>query len=63
VAHIPYKPVTPYGRWIKKYHLWHHFKSERHWFGVTNPLVDVLGSTYAAVESIDKSMTTRRLYG
>jgi hypothetical protein len=63
VAHIPYKPVTPYGRWIKKYHLWHHFKSERHWFGVTNPLVDVLGSTYAAVEPIDKSMTTRRLYG
>jgi len=40
VAHIPFVPKTPFGRWIKKYHLWHHFKNERMWFGVTNPSAD-----------------------
>jgi hypothetical protein len=62
VAHVPFKPVTPYGRWIKKYHLWHHFKSERHWFGVTNPVVDVLGRTYIRVEDVTKSPTVRVLH-
>ena len=62
VAHVPFRPLTPYGRWIKKYHLWHHFKSERHWFGVTNPLVDVAGRTYLRVEDAPKSPTVRILH-
>ena len=37
VAHIPYQPRTRLGRWIKQYHLRHHFVSEKHWFGVSNP--------------------------
>jgi 4-hydroxysphinganine ceramide fatty acyl 2-hydroxylase len=35
VAHIPYQPRTRLGRWIKQYHLRHHFISEKHWFGVS----------------------------
>src|SRR5579863_798572 len=35
VAHIPYQPRTRLGRWIKQYHLRHHFVSEKHWFGVS----------------------------
>jgi hypothetical protein len=62
VAHIDFVPRTPFGRWIKKYHLWHHFKNERMWFGVTNPSMDVLGRTYARVAEIDRSSTTRVLY-
>jgi len=62
VAHVAFAPVTPYGRWIKKYHLWHHFKSERHWFGVTNPLVDVAGRTYVRVEDVAKSPSVRILH-
>jgi hypothetical protein len=63
VAHIPYRPVTPYGRWIKKYHLWHHFKNEKLWFGVTNPALDVVSGTFAAVADAERSPTTRSLFG
>ena len=62
VAHIPFVPKTPFGRWIKKYHLWHHFKNERMWFGVTNPSLDVVGRTYARVEDVDRSGNTRVFY-
>jgi 4-hydroxysphinganine ceramide fatty acyl 2-hydroxylase len=62
VAHIPYKPVTPYGRWIKKYHLWHHFKNEKLWFGVTNPTVDYIARTYVDVAAAERSASTRKLF-
>ena len=28
VAHVPFQPITLAGRWMKKYHLLHHFKNE-----------------------------------
>ena len=62
VAHIPYVPKTPFGRWMKKYHLWHHFKNERLWFGVTNPSMDVAWRTYARVDDVERSGTTRVLF-
>ncbi len=62
VAHIPFVPKTPFGRWIKKYHLWHHFKNERMWFGVTNPSMDVVGRTYARVAEVERSGSTRVLF-
>jgi sterol desaturase/sphingolipid hydroxylase (fatty acid hydroxylase superfamily) len=63
VAHVPFTPVTPYGKWIKKYHLWHHFKNEQLWFGVTNPSLDALAGTYLAVTEAERSPTTRSLFG
>jgi len=62
VAHIPFVPKTPFGRWIKKYHFWHHFKNERLWYGVTNPSMDFAGRTYRRVEDVDKSGTTKYLF-
>jgi hypothetical protein len=62
VAHIPYVPKTPFGRWIKKYHLWHHYKNERMWFGVTNPSMDFVGRTYARVDDVERSGSTRVLF-
>ena len=62
VAHIPFVPKTPFGRWIKKYHLWHHYKNERMWFGVTNPSMDFLGRTWARVDEVDRTGTTRVLF-
>lgn len=59
VAHIPFVPVTPFGRWIKKYHLWHHFKNEHLWYGVTNPSMDVLMRTYQRVQDVARSTTVR----
>jgi len=62
VAHIPYVPKSPFGRWIKKYHLWHHYKNERMWFGVTNPSMDFVGRTYARVDDVERSGSTRVLF-
>ena len=62
VAHVPFVPRTRFGRWIKKYHLWHHFKNEHLWFGVTNPALDVLVRTYRPVNEVERSSTTRVLH-
>jgi 4-hydroxysphinganine ceramide fatty acyl 2-hydroxylase len=62
IAHIPFNPVTPFGRYVKKYHLWHHFKNEHFWYGVTNPSMDFVGATYRDVESVDRSTTVREIW-
>jgi hypothetical protein len=62
VAHVPYRPVTSFGRWIRKYHLLHHFKNEKRWFGVTNPAFDALWGTYASPADVERSETTRLLF-
>jgi sterol desaturase/sphingolipid hydroxylase (fatty acid hydroxylase superfamily) len=60
VAHIPFTPVTPFGRWMKKYHLWHHFKNEHLWFGVTSPSMDFVMATYQPVNEAERSATVRQ---
>jgi 4-hydroxysphinganine ceramide fatty acyl 2-hydroxylase len=62
VAHIPYQPRTQFGRWIKQYHLRHHFISEKHWYGVSNPTLDGLFGTFRGPDASEKSATTRKLY-
>jgi 4-hydroxysphinganine ceramide fatty acyl 2-hydroxylase len=62
VAHIPYRPRTRFGRWIKQYHLRHHFISEKHWFGVSNPSLDGVFGTFRRSDAAEKSATTRKLY-
>jgi 4-hydroxysphinganine ceramide fatty acyl 2-hydroxylase len=62
VAHIPFNPRTPFGRYIKKYHLWHHFKNEHYWFGVTNPSMDYAGGTYRDQETVERSTTVREIW-
>jgi 4-hydroxysphinganine ceramide fatty acyl 2-hydroxylase len=62
VAHIPYQPRTRFGRWIKQYHLRHHFISEKHWFGVSNPTLDGVFGTFHRPEAAEKSATSRNLY-
>ena len=62
VAHIPYQPRTRLGRWIKQYHLRHHFISEKHWFGVSNPALDGVFGTLHGPDAAGKSTTTRHLY-
>ena len=62
VAHIPFTPVTPFGKYVKKYHLWHHFKNEHYWYGVTNPSMDYVGGTYRDQESVPRSTTVREIW-
>ena len=62
VAHVPFTPRTPFGRYIKKYHLWHHFKNEKFWFGVTNPTMDYAGATYRDQSVVERSTTVREIW-
>jgi 4-hydroxysphinganine ceramide fatty acyl 2-hydroxylase len=62
IAHIPYQPRTRLGRWIKQYHLRHHFISEKHWFGVSNPTLDGVFGTLRGPGATERSTTTRHLY-
>jgi 4-hydroxysphinganine ceramide fatty acyl 2-hydroxylase len=62
VAHIPYVPRTRLGRFIKQYHLRHHFISEKHWFGVSNPALYGVFGTFRGPDASEKSATTRKLY-
>lgn len=55
VAHIPYQPRTRLGRWIKQYHLRHHFISEKHWFGVSNPTLDGVFGTFHGPDASEKN--------
>ncbi|MGO8740747.1 sterol desaturase family protein [Rhodoblastus sp.] len=63
VAHIPYQPHTAWGRYIKRYHLRHHFISEKSWFGVSNPTFDYLYGTRPAPKTVAKSPFVRNLFG
>ena len=62
IAHVPFTPVTPFGRYVKKYHLWHHFKNEHYWYGVTNPSMDLVGVTYRDVDAVERSTTVREIW-
>lgn len=46
VSHRPIKPLTRFGRWLKKKHLLHHFKDEHTWYGVSHPAMDYLMGTH-----------------
>jgi sterol desaturase/sphingolipid hydroxylase (fatty acid hydroxylase superfamily) len=61
VAHRPVQPVSPWGRWMKRVHLWHHFKNEHFWYGVTSPVFDVMLGTYRDEKDVEKSPTARDL--
>ncbi len=62
IAHQEYTPFTGFGRWMKRYHLRHHFVNEKLWFGVSNPVMDVVHRTYRDLNDAPRSRTTKILY-
>lgn len=62
IAHVNVTPTTRWGRYMKKVHLWHHYKNENYWFGVTSPLFDLLLGTYRDPSEVEKSPTARSLH-
>lgn len=61
-AHRPgSRPWTPWSRYMKKFHLWHHYKHERHWYGVTSPLFDVAFGSFRRQHEVEPSPTVRTL--
>lgn len=61
LAHRPMTPLTRWGRWIKKTHLWHHFKNENFWYGVTTPALDILLGTFKDEKDVPRSQTAKDL--
>jgi len=61
IAHRPITPLSPWGRWMKKTHLWHHFKNENYWYGVTNPVFDLALGTFEDHKKVKLSETARNL--
>jgi sterol desaturase/sphingolipid hydroxylase (fatty acid hydroxylase superfamily) len=45
VSHRPIVPRTAFGKWMKKFHLLHHYKHEGRYYGVTHPTFDILFGT------------------
>jgi 4-hydroxysphinganine ceramide fatty acyl 2-hydroxylase len=62
IAHQPYEPKTGTGRWMKRYHLRHHFVNEKLWFGVSNPSMDLICRTFRVPDDTTRSSTTRVLF-
>ena len=54
VTHRAIVPLTPWGKWMKKFHLMHHFKSSNHYFGVTHPAFDFLAGTSQSPDKPNK---------
>ncbi|MFD0621312.1 sterol desaturase family protein [Paenibacillus sp. GCM10027629] len=61
IAHRPITPFSPWGRWMKKIHLWHHYKNENYWYGVTNPVLDYVLGTFEDHNKVKLSQTARNL--
>jgi 4-hydroxysphinganine ceramide fatty acyl 2-hydroxylase len=61
VAHRPIQPRTSWGKWMKKIHIWHHYKNENYWFGVTNPSLDVMFGTFKNEKDVPRSETAKQL--
>ncbi|WP_416827935.1 sterol desaturase family protein [Ectobacillus polymachus] len=61
IAHRPIIPLSPWGRWMKKVHLWHHYKNENYWYGVTNPIYDLALGTFKDQTKVEQSQTARNL--
>lgn len=61
IAHRPVTPLSPWGRWMKKVHLWHHFKNENYWYGVTNPVFDLALGTFEDQKNVELSQPARNL--
>jgi hypothetical protein len=59
---MPYVPTTAAGRWMKLYHLRHHFVNEKLWYGVSNPAMDLVYGTFRDARGAGRSSTTRVLH-
>jgi sterol desaturase/sphingolipid hydroxylase (fatty acid hydroxylase superfamily) len=61
VAHRPIQLRTPWGKWMKKIHIWHHYKNENYWYGVTNPALDMMFGTFKHEKDVPRSETAKQL--
>jgi sterol desaturase/sphingolipid hydroxylase (fatty acid hydroxylase superfamily) len=56
VAHTDLKPLTRYGKYMKNFHLWHHYKNDSYWYGITSPIGDILFGKFKNPHKTEKSI-------
>ena len=61
LIHSTYVPRSRIYKIIYRAHRLHHFKSEHYWFGVTNPIGDIVLRTYPNQSTVTLSSTARTL--
>jgi hypothetical protein len=61
LIHSPYVPRSRIFRTVWRAHILHHYKNEKYWFGVTNPIADHVLRTHPAKEQVESSPTARTL--
>jgi sterol desaturase/sphingolipid hydroxylase (fatty acid hydroxylase superfamily) len=61
LIHSSYVPKGWLFRTIWRNHILHHYKNEKYWFGVTNPIGDYVLRTHLAKDSVPSSPTARTL--
>lgn len=61
LIHSRYVPRSRLYRAVWRSHTLHHYKNEQYWFGVTNPIGDVILRTYPQRDSVPTSATARTL--
>ena len=61
LIHSTYVPRNAVYRIIWRAHRLHHFKNEHYWFGVTNPIGDLVLRTYPDKSAVPTSHTARTL--
>jgi len=60
VSHRAIVPITPWGKFMKKFHLLHHFKNPQEYYGVTNPIIDIIVGTDGAAQNNAPSQNNKR---
>ncbi len=61
LIHTDYKPRSAPYRLLYAKHRLHHYRNERYWFGVTNPLGDVVLGTNPGRDEVPVSATCRTI--
>ena len=61
LAHTHYSPKNAYSRYMKKYHLLHHYKNEHYWYGITTPFADVIFGKSRRPVTVTHSATAKTL--
>lgn len=58
-----YRPKTEMGRKLKRLHLWHHYKNENYWWGITTLIGDKLAGSAPNPKSVATSDSVKNLHG
>jgi sterol desaturase/sphingolipid hydroxylase (fatty acid hydroxylase superfamily) len=61
LIHSSYRPKRAPYRAIWRSHRLHHYRNERYWFGVTNPVADHVLGTYPDKDAVPPSRTAKTL--